>query len=120
VDIVEKDFKVSNVLRENIDSLGGLDKCRIFKMEAVRFSKAPSHGKYDLILADPPFFKNDIHSVVANLLQNDFLEEDGLIIVERSVQTRKEDEENFGKEAFKKIGDSLIYSFDRNDFPNKN
>lgn len=118
-DFVEKDFKVSNILKENIDSLGEKDKCRILRMEAVKFSKLVSHEKYDLILADPPFFKNDIHAVVKNLVSNGFLNDEGMIIVERSVQTRKEDEENFEMEAFKKIGDSLIYRFEQNDFPNK-
>jgi len=46
-----------------------------------------------------------------NLLERNYLNEDGLIIVERSIQTKKEDEESFGIEAFKKIGDSLIYQF---------
>lgn len=120
VDFIEKDFKVSNVLKENIASLNASSTCKIFRMEAVKFSKLSEHTSYDLILADPPFFKDDIHSVVKNLLKNSFLSEDGLIIVERSVQTKQKDEENFNKESFKKLGDSLIYQFDRNDFRNSN
>ncbi|MDP3581736.1 MAG: RsmD family RNA methyltransferase, partial [Ignavibacteria bacterium] len=67
----------------------------------------------DLILADPPFFKFDIHDAVKNLLERNYLNEDGLIIIERSIQTKKEDEAAFGVEAFKKIGDSLIYQFEK-------
>ena len=69
------------------------------------------HEKYDLILADPPFFKNDIHLVVKNILEKKFLNDDGLIIVERSIQTKKEDEAAFKIEPFKRLGDSLIYQF---------
>ncbi len=111
VHFVEKDFHVSKMLQENISSLDAKDECRIFKMEAVKFSKLAEHEKYDLILADPPFFKNDIHQVVEHLLANDFLNDDGLLLIERSIQTKAEDEAAFKCEAFKKLGDSLIYRF---------
>lgn len=112
VHFVENDFHVSKMLAENIASLNAKDECKIFRMEAVKFSKLSEHSAYDLILADPPFFKYDIHNVVKNLLERKYLSEDGLIIIERSIQTKKEDEEAFGKESFKKIGDSLIYKFE--------
>ncbi|TSA27601.1 MAG: 16S rRNA (guanine(966)-N(2))-methyltransferase RsmD [Ignavibacteriales bacterium] len=111
VHFVEKDFHVSKMLNENIDSLDAGDSCKIFRMDAVRFSKTTDHEQYDLILADPPFFKNDIHSVVKNILEKNFLNEDGLMLVERSVQTKKEDQEAFNVEPFKRLGDSLIYQF---------
>jgi len=112
IHFVEKDFHVSKMMEENILSLDAKSYCKIFRMEAVKFSKQSAHISYDLILADPPFFKYDIHDVVKNLILNEFLNENGLIILERSVQTKKEDEEAFGIEAFKKIGDSLIYQFE--------
>lgn len=112
VHFVEKDYHVSKMLEENIASLDAKNECKIFRMEAVKFSKLSKHFSYDLILADPPFFKFDIYNAVKNLLESNYLTKDGLIIVERSVQTKKEDEEAFGTEAFKKIGDSLIYQFE--------
>ena len=111
VHFVEKNFHVFKMLQENISSLKADDSCKIYKMDAVRFSKMTNHEKYDLILADPPFFKNDIYLVVKNILEKKFLDEDGLMIVERSIQTKKEDEEAFNIEPFKRIGDSLIYQF---------
>jgi 16S rRNA (guanine966-N2)-methyltransferase len=111
VHFVEKDFHVSKMLQENISSLKAEDSCKIYRMDAVRFSKMTDHEKYDLILADPPFFKNDIHLVVKNILEKNFLNEDGLMIIERSVKTKKEDEEIFKIEPFKRLGDSLIYQF---------
>src|SRR3989339_991253 len=111
VHFVEKDFHVSKMLQENLSSLDAEDSCRIYRMDAVRFSKMTEQEKYDLILADPPFFKNDIHQVVKNILEKNFLSENGLMIVERSVQTKKEDREAFSIEPFKRLGDSLIYQF---------
>jgi len=113
VHFIEKDFHVSKTLDANIESLGAKNECRIFRMEAVKFSKISEHVKYDLILADPPFFKNDIHSVVENLLARNYLTEDGMLLIERSTQTKDEDIEHFKREPFKKIGDSLIYLFDK-------
>ena len=111
VHFVEKDFHVSKMLQENISSLKAEDSCNVYRMDAVRFSKMTDHEKYDLILADPPFFKNDIHLVVKNILEKIFLNDDGLMIVERSVQTKKEDREAFNIGPFKRLGDSLIYQF---------
>lgn len=111
VHFVEKNFPVSKVLSMNIDLLKAGKECRIFKMEAVKFSKLSAHEKYDLILADPPFFKDDIHEVFKNLVEREFLNEDGILILERSKQTEKNDIEKFGLEPFKKIGDSLLYLF---------
>jgi len=111
VHFVEKDFKVQKMLKANIDSLDADEYCTIFRMEALRFSKLNDRGKYGLILLDPPFFKHDIHEVYKNLLENDFLNEDGILLIERSIQTKEMDEKAFKQEANKRLGDSLIYIF---------
>jgi 16S rRNA (guanine966-N2)-methyltransferase len=111
VHFVEKDFHVSKMLQENILSLGAEEVCKVFKMEAVKFSKITEHDRYDLILADPPFFKDDIHTVAENILKNNFLTDNGMMIIERSIQTQEIDYKAFGVEPFKRIGDSLIYNF---------
>ncbi|MCU7494714.1 MAG: 16S rRNA (guanine(966)-N(2))-methyltransferase RsmD [Ignavibacteria bacterium] len=112
VHFIEKNFPIYKILEENIKSVKGDFPFKIFKMEAVRFSTITDHARYDLILADPPFFKDDIHTVVKNLLRNGFLAEEGLIIIERSIQTKDNDIKNFGTEPFKRIGDTLLYSFE--------
>lgn len=112
VHFVEKDFSVYKNL-ENTINLFKVDKqCHIYKMNAVQFSKMENHSSYDLILADPPFFKNDIHEVVPNILNNNFLNQDGIFLIERSIQTKEIDIENFKIEPFKQIGDSLIYKWE--------
>ena len=112
VHFVEKDFKVQKMLNENIESLDASQYCTIFRMEALRFSKLKDRKQYDLVITDPPFFKHDIHEVYKNILENDFLAEDGILLIERSIQTKDIDEEVFGKEAIKRLGDSLIYIFE--------
>ncbi len=109
VDFVEKNFQIYKNLEENIGNLKLEEKCRIFKMDALRFSALYNDQDYNLIVADPPFFKDDIYKVVKNLITNKYLSQDGSIIIERSVQTRKDDEQNLNKEPFKIIGDTCLY-----------
>jgi len=113
VDFIEKNFPVHKVLLQNIENCKVLDLCKIYKMEAVAFSRNPEHKKYDLIFADPPFFKDDIHIVAKNILEREFLSDEGIFLIERSIQTREKDEENFEAEPFKRIGDTLLYKFVR-------
>lgn len=109
VHFVEKNFKIYRNLQENIDSLGAGEKCRIYKTEALKFSQMFENAGYDVIIADPPFFKDDIYKVVENLLINKYFAEDGFMIIERSIQTKEKDIENLKTEPFKIIGDSCLY-----------
>ncbi len=109
VHFVEKNFIIYKNLEENIRSLKAEDKCTIYKMEAVKFAKSFNSTGYDLILADPPFFKYDVYDVVDSLLKNNCLSEEGFILIERSKQTKEKDILNFGAEPFKQIGDTCLY-----------
>jgi len=111
VSFIEKNYPIYKNLQENIDSLSLKNRCTIFKLEALKFTDWEEHPVYDLILADPPFFQYDIYDVVKKLISNKFLSEEGFIWIERSIQTKEKDLEGFGKEPFKKIGDSLLYEF---------
>ncbi len=108
---VEKNFHVQKMLRENINSLDALTKSRIFKMSAIKFSSMDVHHNYDLIILDPPFFQDDVHQVVKNLMNRNFLKDEGILLVERSIQTKDKDVNSFKREPFKRLGDSLIYIF---------
>ncbi len=112
VHFVEKDFHVVKTLEANINSLNAQSECKIFRMEAVKFSRISEHEDYDLILADPPFFKDDVHSLVHNLLERNYLNENGIMLIERSIQTQEKDIKHFKCDPFKRIGDSLIYKFE--------
>ena len=109
VTFIEKNFQIYKNLLENIQSLGVETSCKVIKSEAIDFSKRLPDKKYDLILADPPFFKDDIYKVVENILSNKYLKEDARMIIERSVQTKEKDVLNFKVEPFKIIGDACLY-----------
>lgn len=114
VHFVENNFQIKINLEQNIASLNASTKCKIFHMETVRFSQLFKESGYDLILADPPFFKDDIYKVVSNLLGNNYLTKGSFIFIERSTQTKEKDMLNFGTEPIKIIGDTCLYEiYDR-------
>ncbi len=109
VHFVEQNATVAKNLESNIKKLNVENSCAIFKLKCKNFTSRTANYKYDLILADPPFFKYDIYDVISNLLHNDFIEGNGIIITERSILTKGKDIENFGIEPFKIIGDACLY-----------
>jgi 16S rRNA (guanine966-N2)-methyltransferase len=109
VHFVERNMLIYKNLINNIESLNIEEKCTVYKMEAVKYSQKGINKGYDLIIADPPFFKDDIYKVVENLLQNKFLNDNGFIIIERSIQTKEKDTANFKVQPFKIIGDACLY-----------
>ncbi len=106
---IEKDFFIHNSLKENIKSLGIEPRCKVYKADAAKFTSKKSVIEYDLILADPPFFKDDIYIVVKNIFDNGYLSNKGIMIIERSVQTKEKDMKNFKSEPLKIIGDACLY-----------
>lgn len=113
---VERNFSIYNNLRQNINTLGVDERCRIFKMEVIRFSLMNPHEQYDLILADPPFFKDDIYEASRNFMKNEFLKENAFMVIERSVQTKEKDIFNLKAEPFRIIGDACLYEINRQTF----
>ncbi|MDX1701364.1 MAG: 16S rRNA (guanine(966)-N(2))-methyltransferase RsmD, partial [Melioribacteraceae bacterium] len=111
VHFVENNYSVYKNLLNNIESLKISEKTKVFRMSALKFSNLSKHDKYDLIIADPPFFRYDIYSVAENLIRNQYLEKDGIFLIERSIQTEEKDSSNFNNGPIKKLGDSLIYEF---------
>lgn len=111
VTFIEQSYPVYKNLQANISSLGINDQCKVIKRSAVAFTGSTPDEPFSLILADPPFFKYDIYDVVKQIFANGFLASGGMVIVERSVQTMEKDIEGFGKEPFRKIGDTRLYRF---------
>ena len=78
-------------------------------MSVLKFFDKKALDRYDLILADPPFFKDDIYKVVEIIMNNKYLEEGTMMIIERSIKTKEKDIEHFKTDPFKVIGDNCLY-----------
>ena len=109
IHFVEKNNIIYKNLEENIKILNAENECTIFKMPAIKFSAGKKVSEYDLIFADPPFFKDDIYNVVENIRTNGYFHEETLMIIERSIQTKEKDIYNFKIQPFKIIGDACLY-----------
>ena len=109
IHFVEKNRVIYRNLEENIKLLKAENNCKIFKMSALKFATQKLIVTYDLILADPPFFKDDIYNVVENLLTNGHFHQQSLMIIERSIQTKQKDTDKFKTQPFKIIGDACLY-----------
>jgi len=114
VHFVEKNFVIYKNLFENIKSLNVETQCKIFKMTSQKFSQRLSETGYDLILADPPFFEDDIYQVAENIKANKLLNPKSFMIIERSIQTKEKDITHFNVEPFKSIGDTCLYKIENN------
>jgi len=108
IHFVEQDSFINKQLGQNILLLNAEKNCVVYKMNVLQFVIA-NNSRYDLILADPPFFKNDIYQVVEKVLTNKILADESFMIIERSIQTKARDIENFKTEPFKIIGDNCLY-----------
>ena len=73
--LVEKDRRAQAVIQENIKMTKSEKQFQLLKMDAVR-ALTQLTGKFDLVLLDPPYAKEQI---VANITQ---LEEQGLLAEE--------------------------------------
>jgi len=109
---VEKDYMIYKNLIANITSLDIKSNCYVKKIPALKFSATKPESGYDLIFADPPFFKYDIYDVVDNLIRNNFFHSTTIMVIERSIQTKEKDTENFNTEPFKIIGDTCLYKLE--------
>jgi len=114
ITFIEQNYQIYQNIIFNATELGVLESVEIVKSDAVKFAKR-TNSQFDLILADPPFFKNDIYLVFEEIFKRNLLTENGLLIIERSIQTESEDIKVFQKEPIKKLGDSLIYKFENGD-----
>jgi 16S rRNA (guanine966-N2)-methyltransferase len=109
VHFVEKNLRIFNTLLENIKSLDVENYSSVYKVSSVKFCQTQRENTYDLIHADPPFFKDDIYQVAQNIIANKYLQKDSFMIIERSVQTKERDVRNFNTTPFKIIGDTCLY-----------
>jgi len=106
---VEQNLLIYNNLNENIESLEIEDKCSVVRSDAIVFTRKKSYKRFDLILADPPFFKDDIYKVVENIKSNGYMHSESIMIIERSIQTKELDIKNFKIDPYRIIGDACLY-----------
>ncbi|MBK1831768.1 16S rRNA (guanine(966)-N(2))-methyltransferase RsmD [Verrucomicrobiaceae bacterium R5-34] len=94
-DSVDASREAFAVIRKNLTALG-LKNGKAIHQDVSRFLQGAG-GKYDLVFADPPYYKNAAdRDFVSELLQDETLPglmaDDGLLIVEDPPANQREDE----------------------------
>ena len=83
---VEENRICVNTIRDNLKTLS-LNKGKVIQSDVLKFIKQTQHTTYDLIFADPPYFKNpgDRDFVKEMFEQDSFknlLSDDGIMVIE--------------------------------------
>jgi len=79
--MVERSFESIKIMTSNIEKTKSKDEFRIIKSDVFKFLQT-TRNKYDIIFADPPYKLDNGKEIVEAILQNDVLNDDGIIIVE--------------------------------------
>jgi len=82
---VEKNIKHLQFLKKISNELE-VSNIKIVKADVFRFLEK-TQERYDIIFADPPYQLDGIKKLPSLILQNNLLEEDGILIIEHSRQT---------------------------------
>lgn len=105
---VEKDFRICELIAENAELLDVKNKIKVIRDSAENYTKK-TNDKFDLIFADPPYKTETIYEVYKNIVERKLLKKNGILAIQRSRQTIKEDVRQFKLEPYRKVGNDLIY-----------
>jgi len=81
---VDMNLNAIRVIKENISNLQLQEKTEVYRNDAFKALSvlAKKNAKFDMIFLDPPYGKISITELLAIVIENDLLNEDGLIICE--------------------------------------
>jgi len=91
-DFVERDRRVANVARENLEALAGAgaDRGRVHSGAVERWLERGGRAlrEYDLVLLDPPYGDPGLAGVLASIARPGALDEGAMVVVERRSDAR--------------------------------
>lgn len=107
---VESNRSAQNLIRNNLEKTGYLEKTKILRLSFERAIKLLSKQKnqFDLIFADPPYQKGYPQSTVEAVATGDLLLPGGCLIIEQSSREQMLSSEKYKLITEKKRGDSTI------------
>jgi 16S rRNA (guanine(966)-N(2))-methyltransferase RsmD len=108
---VDKSFSSLDLIRKNLEKLGFKDKSRLIKKNVLRFLKDKFEGRFDLILADPPYGKGLCQKVLEILSEKEFLNAKGVLVIEHHKKEKIEKVGNYKLLQERKYGDTLVSFF---------
>ena len=83
---VDSEQKCVKFLEETAHQLNAKDSVSVYLNDVIKFLKRNNQGKFDVVFADPPFdFEYEQYlEIIRLVLGNEWLEENGVLILEHS------------------------------------
>ncbi|MDQ2085030.1 16S rRNA (guanine(966)-N(2))-methyltransferase RsmD [Herbivorax sp. ANBcel31] len=108
---VDKSRECFMTIKQNLSHTKLSEKSSIMNMDVfVALDKlSKENRKFDIIFLDPPYNKNLVEETLKCLVENDIIEQDGIVIVEHDLKDEVPQEvEHFKKIRHQKYGDTII------------
>ena len=82
---IENYSKILNILKRNINSINATKNTNIIEKNCFDYllENNQFQNKFDLIFLDPPYKEKRINVLIDKIKENEFLKDDGIIIVHR-------------------------------------
>ena len=82
---IENYSKILNILKRNINSINAIKKSFIIEKNCFDYllDNNQFQNKFNLIFLDPPYREERINFLVNKIKENDFLKDEGIIIIHR-------------------------------------
>lgn len=85
VTILEKDIRASKMIQKNIDAFNENENCQLIKGDSLKILEQLPQ-KFDYIFIDPPYAYEHTEVIIKMIIDNQIVEESGLIIVETDLR----------------------------------
>ena len=109
--LIEKDLRAADTLHTNVANFG-IKNARVVIADAFsEVSQKSGRGTFDVVFIDPPYSFEDeqVNTLIANLVKNDWLNEYALIVVERGSRSQVQWPESVEELRKKVYGDTSIW-----------
>lgn len=80
--LVDRQFAAIKTIRENIDKTHASERFTVMKAPVAKALAELAKTHYDLIMADPPYAKQEVLKQLAAFLELDLLAENGVVMLE--------------------------------------
>lgn len=112
--LIDADRRSIDLIRKNIDSLRFNDICTVINRSCFDYAKDCKSG-FDIIFLDPPYNKGLIEPTLECIIDNDLLNEDGIIVLESDNTDFKSETDGLEIVKQKKYGRSYITIYRKNE-----
>lgn len=107
---VEEHSAARAAIRTNMDAIGLMGRCRIFRRDATKMGPLPGKiaAPFDLVFCDPPYGRGLGELALTDALNNDWIANDAAVVLETGANESPVLPESFQLTDERPYGDSII------------